>query len=837
MIYPRFNRFRFARAIALVFIISFTPFAGFTQAPAQEPAPQPPPYKWPRSHDYDVQHYRIKVSFDWAKKSVAGETTIIFRPFTDLMEEVQIDAGDMTINSVRLDGGGPLKFRYEDDEKLFVTLDRPYRAEQTVAITINYTAVPKQGLTFITPTPTDPKRPFQIWSQGEAQTNHYWFPCYDYPNDRATSEMIATVEDRYQVISNGALIDVKAEPQNKTRTWHWKMDQPYSSYLISLVVGEYSEVKDHFKTIPVISYVYRDQVEDARVSFGKLARMVDFFSVTTGYEYPYAKYAQTMVHDFQGAMENITATTMTYTAVHDRRAHLDVSSDDIVSHELAHSWFGNMLTCRDWGELWLNESFATFLSAKWTEHDLGWDDYLYEMLGNQRAYYQAWAQGNRRPIVTKRYEDPDALFDVYAYQRGAAVLNMMRLVLGEYLFRKAINHYVKKHEWQMVETQQLVVAIEEATGQNLQWFFDEWVYKMGHPEFVITKNYNAAARSLKVTVSQTQKPDDKQPWFESPEYFTMPVEIAITTAPGERVYRVWIDEPEKEFTFTVDSEPLIINFDRGNFLIKQVKFDRSDGELAYQLLHDTDAMGRVSAANELKSKRSDAATAALTEAAIKDRFWGVRAEAVKALAGFKNERVRAALIEAARDKDSRVRREALKALAGLKEASLADLYIRVMNTDQSYFAVAEAAKALGQSQSPQAFEALMNALKQDSWQETIRSGVIEGLVVLKDPRASDLVFKYAAPGNQESLRVAAFRALGNIGKGNDRALTILTAALKEQSLEIVINAAQALGALKDKRAIPALEEFLKSPLPAGIPESLAKQFITGLIDQLKNAAK
>ncbi|MCI0486211.1 MAG: HEAT repeat domain-containing protein [Blastocatellia bacterium] len=837
MIYPHLNRLKFVRAIALAFIISVTPFAGFAQAPAQAPAPEAPPYQWPRSHDYDVQHYRIKVSFDWAKKSVAGETTITFQPFASGLKEVEIDAGNMTINSVRRDGGGPLKFRYEGNEKLFVTLDRAYTAGQNVAVTINYTSVPKQGLTFITPTSSDPNRPYQIWSQGEAKTNHYWFPCYDYPNDRATTEMIATVEDRYQVISNGALIDVKADARNKTKTWHWKMDQPFSSYLVSIIVGEYAEVKDHFKTIPVVSYVYRDQVENARVSFGKLARMVAFFSEKIGYDYPYAKYAQTMVRDFGGAMENITATTMTDTAVHDRRAHLDLSSDTIVSHELVHHWFGNLLTCRDWGEIWLNESFATFFSAAWTEHDLGRDDYLYQMLGNQKNYYQAWAQGNRRPIVTKRYEDPDALFDAYAYPRGAAVLGMLRFVLGEELFWKAIRHYVKKYEWQMVETQQLVVAIEEATGQNLQWFFDEWIYKMGHPEFLITKSYTESTRSLKLTVKQTQKPDDKRPWFQSPDHFTMPVDIAVTTASGEKVHRVWIDGREKEFTFTVDSKPLIVNFDRGNYIIKQVKFDRSDEELAYQLLHDSDVMGRVLAANELRSKRTDAAAAALAEAALKDPFWAVRIEAVKAMSGFKNDRVRAALIEAARDKDSRIRREALKGLAQLKDASLAELYIRVIQTDQSYFAVAEAAKALGQSGAPQAYNVLMGALNVDSWQETIRGGVMEGLAALKDPRALDVAFKYAVPGNPVSLRVAAFRVLGDTGKGNDRALEILTAGLKEQSLQLLFSAVQALATMGDARAIPALEEFLKGPLPPGIPEGQAKQFIGGLINRLKNAAK
>ncbi len=764
MIHIRSYRMRAARVAALISILVFGSFLSFAQNPAPPAqAPEAPKYQWPRSHNYDVQHYRIELSFDWAKRSVTGETTIKFQPLGSDVKEVEIDAGDMTIRAVRLAGGAALKYRYADNEKLYVTLDRAYPAGQDVSVAISYTATPKRGLTFITPSEADPTRPNQIWSQGEARTNHYWFPCYDYPNDKATAELIATVDQKYRVISNGSLV---ATTRNGTNSiWHWKMDRPFSSYLVSIIVGQYEEVKGQFKDKPVISYVYPGQTEDGRVSFGKLAEMVAFFSQKIGYDYPYAKYAQTMVRDFGGAMENITATTMTDNAVHDKRAALDISSDDIASHELAHQWFGDLLTCRHWGEIWLNESFATFFEALWNEHDKGKDDFLYEMRGNQQTYFQAWAQGSRRPIVTVRYSDPDAVFDAYAYPRGGAVLSMLRFVLGEESFWKAINHYVRKYQWQNVETSDLNTAIEEATGQNLGWFFDEWVYRMGHPEFEITSKYDGA-KSLTLSVKQTQKPDDKRPWFPSPEFFTMPVDIAITTAAGETIHRVKLDKPEKEFTFEVDSKPLIVNFDRGNYIIKQVKFNRGDDELAYQLAHDADVMGRVLAAIELKTRTTDASAKALSEAALRDSFWGVRIEAVKALAWLKNSASRAALLEAVKDKDSRIRREAIKGLGALKDPQLSALFITIINTDPSYFAVAEAARALGESGSPEAYDVLIGAMKTESWQETIRAGVLGGLGALKDPRGLEAGLKYAAPSNPTSLRTAAFQVLAQAGNGN-----------------------------------------------------------------------
>ncbi len=833
MIHFQFLRLTPARAAALVLILAISTFSSGAQNPAPpSQAPEAPPYQWPRSHNYDVQHYRIALSFDWTKQSVAGETTITFQPFGADVKEIEIDAGDMTIKSVTLAGGAPLKYRYVDNEKVFVTLDRSYSAGRDVSIAISYSATPKQGLTFITPTEADPARPYQIWSQGEARTNHYWFPCYDYPNDKATSELLATTDEKFQVISNGSLIGVQRDVPNKTKTWHWKMERPFSSYLVSIIVGQYEEVKGQFKDKPVSSYVYPGQAENGRVSFGKLAQMVVFYSQKIGYDYPYAKYAQTMVRDFGGAMENITATTMTDNAVHDKRAALDISSDDVVSHELAHQWFGDLLTCRHWGEIWLNESFATFFEALWKEHDKGKDDFLYEMYGNQQGYFQAWNQGNRRPIVTVRYEDPDALFDVYAYPRGAAVLSMLRFVLGEELFWKGINHYVKKNQWQNVETSDLSAAIEEATGQNLEWFFDEWIYRMGHPQFEIKSSYDGS-KTLKLTVKQTQKPDDKRPWFPSPDFFTMPVDIAVTTAAGEKIHRVWIDKPEKEFTFEVDSKPLIVNFDRGNYLIKQVKFDRSDDELAYQLLRDSDVMGRVLAAIELRTHTSDTAAKALSEASTHDSYWGVRLEAVKGLSASKADASRPSLIEAAKDKDSRIRREAIKGLGDLKDPKLADLFVRIVNTDPSYFAIAEAARALGQSGSPQAYDVLAATMKLESWQGTIRAGVLRGFAALKDPRALEAGLKYSTPDNPPSLRNAAFQLLAEAGKGNDRALAVFLTALKEKSLQTRFNAVQALATLGDQRAIPALEELAKA---ADIP-AFARQIIAGAINQIKNPKK
>jgi aminopeptidase N len=762
-----------------------------------------------RSHDYDVQHYRLDLSFDWAKRMVIGETTVTLRPFGSNFREVELDAGEMTVSAARLAGGAPLRFDYDGKEKLRVRLDRAYAAGEDVAVTVAYTAVPKRGLTFITPNEDDPTRPYQIWTQGETETNHYWFPCYDSPNDRATSETNVTVDDKYRVISNGTLVAVDRDERRHTATYRWRMDQPFSSYLESIVVGEFDEVAESYGSIPVVSYVPKGMAEEGRLSLGKIDRMVAFFSDVTGVKYPYTKYAQTTVRDFGGGQENISATTLGDFAVHDRRAHVDFSSDPLLAHELAHQWFGDLLTCRDWSEIWLNESFATYFEHLWTEHDLGRDDMLYEVLGDHRAAFGAWGTGNRRPIVTKHYVDANQLFDTYAYPRGGAVLHMLRSVLGDELWWKAIRRYLEANAYGNVETTQLRIAVEQATGQNLDWFFDEWIWKMGHPELEVSYTYDGAAHVVRLKVRQTQKAPEKSE-YPFAGIFKMPVDVAVTTASGEHVERVWLDAAEQEFAIAADSEPLIVNFDRGGTLIKRLTFQKPTAELAYQAEHDADAMGRIWAVNEMQTRGGEA-TAALAAVLAKDPFWGARVEAARALGTVKSPAAKAALVAGAKDRDPRVRGTVVNALAGLADPELADFFIAVMREDESLVTAGSAARALGATRSPKAFDALVAELEVPSFRSMLTRAALDGLAALKDPRGLDVALRYAAPPNPPAVRGDALDAAVVLGKGEprvrERLFALLVGAARSPSTDLKFAGVGGLGALGDARALPVLREL------------------------------
>ena len=853
--------FRRLKTLALLLVISISaapaslarPIPERVQTP-QQGQPRPfPPARYTPSHDYDTGNITLKLRFDWEHEQAIGSAVITLTPLVKDLSRVDFDATNMTFTAVKLSSGTALTYETDTDkEKLRVKLDRDYQPSEQLTLIIDYhTNGPQSrrlglaggGLRFIRPTADDPTRPRQVWSQGESEYNHYWFPCYDHPNDFFTSELYATVEKPLSVVSNGKLIETK-DNGDGTRTFHWKIDQPHASYLSSIIVGEFTPIVQDYAGIPVITNVYPNEVAEGRVTAARLAEMVKFFSEKTGVKYPYAKYAQTTVRDFGGGMENISATTQTDNMIHDARTELDQTSDGLQSHELAHQWFGDYVTCRSWSDIWLNESFATYFQAMWDEHHLGHDDFLYlDVKGNQDQYYNAWKQGNRRPIVTKNYANPDAVFDTYAYPRGGAVLHMLRTYLGEDSWWHAINHYLRKYANQPVETEQFRIAIEEATGQSMDWFFDEWLYRMGHPVFQITKGYDPATKQLTLAVKQVQKADpDSQ--YPQVKLFQTPVDIEIVTASGVRIERAQIEPKEEQtFTFTADSQPLLVNFDYQDTLIKEVEFNKTTDELIYQLAHDQDVMGRMWALSQLTGRMQNETTSApereqitaqLADALIHDKFWGMRLESAGSLARG-GDKARAALISATKDQNARVRARAITSLAATKDPALASVYQQSLS-DQSYAVIRAAAVSLGQTKDPNAYEALLKLLDVPSWRDNIKASGLSGLASLGDKRALDLGFRYASKGNRAPLRNAAFRIVGASGKDDPRAFGLISEGLSDavdkRDFALASAAADSLVTLGDARGLAVFDDLIKKTTDAQI-----RGFLSQFQERLRRSAQ
>jgi len=787
-----------------------------------------PPTRYIPDRDFDTRHIALEMRFDWEHEELSGVETLVFKPLLTDLRKIELDAAEMTISSVKM-AGNLLKFEMDlPNQKLRIELGRPYQPTDEITLVIEYRTNGPQSklaglvgaaLRFIKPTPDDPTRPKQIWSQGESEYNHYWFPCYDHPNDFFTSEITATVEKPLSVISNGKLLDTK-DNKDGTRTFHWKIEQPHASYLTSIVVGEYVPIVSEYQGIPIITNVYPSEVKEGKASTARLTEMVKFFSEKTGLKYPYAKYAQTTARDFGGGMENISATTQTDNMIHDERTELDSNTDGLQAHELAHQWFGDYVTCRDWSDIWLNESFATYFQAMWDEHKLGGDDFLYsDVKANQDAYLNAWRQGNRHPIVTKNYDSPDSVFDTYAYPRGGAVLHMLRQTLGEDNWWRAINYYLNKYANQPVETEQFRVAIEESTGQAMDWFFDEWLYKMGHPIFRVKQDYNPAAKVLTLSVEQLQTIDNTS-LFPQVALFQTPVNIEIGTASGMRVERVQIlPKKQQSFSLAVDSKPLLVNFDYHGTLIKELEFVKTTDELAYQMMRDEDVLGRVWALSQLQTRIGAATTPetekqeialALANAVTSDKFWGVRVNAATALADVKAPSTRKALIAATADADARVRARAVASLAVSRDPSLASLYLKLIN-EQSYAVIKAAALALGDTKSPEAYVALAKLLDQPSWRGNIRASALSGLGELRDKRSLDVALRYAVAGNANQVRAAALRLLGRVGGDEPSAFKLIAEAagkaFESDDYNLAIAAGDALVSLGDPKGLPVLEQI------------------------------
>jgi aminopeptidase N len=841
-----FRRERLALFLVLLMVMAQTSFAW--SVPVDDKLPQAisqshslPPTQYIPDHDFDTRHVALDLRFNWEHEELTGTETIVFKPLMANLRKIELDAAEMTITSVRLAGASGLKYVMDlPNQKLRIELDRPYQPADELTAVIEYHTIGPQTklpglvgapLRFFKPSPDNPTTPKQIWSQGESEYNHYWFPCYDHPNDFFTSEITATVEKPLSVISNGKLVDIR-DNKNGTRTFHWKIEQPHASYLTSIIAGEYTPIVSEYQGIPIITNVYPSEVEEGKVTTARLTEMVKFFSEKTGLKYPYAKYAQTTAHDFGGGMENISATTQTDNMIHDARTELDSNTDGLQSHELAHQWFGDYVTCRDWSDIWLNESFATYFQAMWDEHKLGGDDFLYsDVKANQDAYLAAWKQGNRHPIVTKNYLTPDSVFDTYAYPRGGAVLHMLRQTLGEDNWWRAINYYLRKYANQPVETEQFRIAIEESTGQAMDWFFDEWLYKMGHPVFRVTQNYDPTTKILKLSVEQLQTVDATSQ-FPQVALFQTPVNIEIGTASGTRVERVQIlPRKEQSFSLAVDSKPLLVNFDYRSTIIKELEFDKTTDDLAYQMARDEDVLGRVWALGQLAKRVTTAATpdaeariaTELSNALTRDKFWGVRVEAATALASVKSSTARTALIAATSDRDARVRARAVISLASSKDQTLASLYQKLLS-DRSYAVIKAAASALGETRSPGAYEALTALLSQRSWRDNIRASALSGLAELRDKRALDLAFRYAQVGNTPQVRAAAIRLLGKIGADNPRAFDFIaqTAVTAFQAGDFILAtaSAEALVSLGDPRGLAVLDQISRD---AAVTERLKAQ--------------
>ena len=664
-------------------------------------------------HINDLLHTKLSVRFDYAKSFMYGKAWITLKPHFYPTDSLSLDAKGMDIKEVALFKGSqrsPLKYNY-DGSTLRIHLNKTYRNTENYTIYIDYTSKPNElksqgsaaitdakGLYFINPLGTDKDKPTQVWTQGETESNSAWFPTIDKPDQKCTEEISMTVPSKYVTLSNGKLVS-QVKNTDGTRTDNWKMDLPHSPYLFFMGVGDYAIVHDSYKGKDVNYYVEKEYAPVARRIFGLTPEMMAFYSRILGMEFPWVKYSQMTARDYvSGAMENTTATLHTDALQQDARQLTDGNKyEDYVAHELFHQWFGDLATTESWSNLTLNESFANFSETLWFEYKHGKD------AGDAVNYhdiekYLADPANPSKNLVRFYYTDREAMFDMVTYSKGGRILNMLRNYVGDSAFFKSLNLYLNNFKFKNAEAHNLRLAFEQVTGEDLNWYWNQWYYGSGHPIFDISYNYDDAKKLARVVVHQTQK---------SGKIFRIPLAIDVYEGGNKTRHRVWLENESDSFYFPYNKRPDLINVDGDKIILCQKQDHKTLENFIYQYKHAGLYMDRREAIEYCAEHLDDPAALDLLKTAMKDPYYELRNLAMNSL-DLEKPGVKAfvepVLLElAANDPNRTVQGTAIELLGTYKKPEFEALFVK-KTRDSSYTVAGNALTALSLLDGDQAYQ-------------------------------------------------------------------------------------------------------------------------------------
>ncbi|TMQ54974.1 MAG: hypothetical protein E6K74_04445 [Candidatus Eisenbacteria bacterium] len=796
----------------------FDPFPPSGRKPWKgEPKPR-------RDLEFHVRHYRVVLDVDLEARELSGRAALTIEAIRDGIREVALDAAELNIASVTV-AGRPVRHETEG-ERLRVHLPRSLRVGRRATIDIAYSARPRKGFFFVGPTEAESDRHAAGWSQGQADDAHWWIPCLESTESRGTLEMIATVPLGYRAIGNGRLIARRVNARRKTVTYHWRQDTAHPAYLTSLVVGKFVELRDRAGKVPLHGYVPRGREAQGRELFRKTPAMIESFAKVFGYPYPYPKYAQSTVFDFTyGGMENTGATTLTVRALLTPEEALDQTYETLISHELAHQWWGDLVTCRDWSEGWLNEGFATYSEVVFWEAEHGRDEADFARLEQMCSYLVEDSGDYRRPIVENRYRYPSDIFDRHLYEKGACVVHMLRATLGDAVWRRSLKRYLERHAFGAVETSDLRRACEEESGRNLTWFFDQWLYRGGHPELKVSREWDEGSKALLLSVEQVQEPDGV-----TPSVFRIPTILELMV--GEKRLRLPIDIKERKETIQIPlpSKPRYVALDPEHDVMKLMDFPRSNEELRFGLARSSFALERIRCARELAAYGDQAAIGALFRAARGDRFWGVRIAALASLGeiGARHPDLVDRVFDLAKGQKARVRRAVAWALGWIGGDVALKHLKRIVATEESRYNAGLALLGIARTKRQDAFEILRSELGRESHRDVLKQLIFDGMVALKDPRAIPVLLDHTRPEYRNEAREAATKSLGKLGIADDRVEARLIELLRDPWFRVRSAAARSLAKLKSPRAEAAIREALQ-----GEPMDMVLGAFEGALDELR----
>ncbi len=696
----------------------------------------------------DLVHTKLKVSFDIPNEKLFGETWITLQPHFYPTDSLTLDAKGMEIAKVMLNGEKDLKYTYKDS-KLKINLDKIYKKGESYMVYIKYTAIPStvtqkgsaaindaKGLYFINPRGEDDDKPTQIWTQGETESSSCWFPTIDTPNQKTTEEIYITVPDKYVTLSNGSL---KTQTKNSdgTRTDYWKLDQKHSPYLFFMGIGDFAIVKDQWKNIPVNYYVEKEYEPYAKQIFGDTPAMIEFYSNLLKYPYPWEKYSQMVGRDYvSGAMENTTATLHMERAQQKPGQLIDENSwESVIAHELFHHWFGDLTTMESWSNLTVNESFANYAEYLWFEHKYGKDKAEDHRNGERESYLRG-GENFSKDLVRFHYKEREDMFDAVSYQKGGLILHMLQNYLGDDAFFAGLNLFLKTNEYKPVEAQQLRLALEEVSGKDLNWFFNQWYYGSGHPKLKLNYTYNETKKTVTVSIVQTQ--DSK---------FQFPLDIDIYENGKATRHQVWAKATaNNSFELPYKSKPQLVNVNPDNVLLSEITDNKTTEQYLFQYTNTPEYHSRREAIEKLADVQTSNSKAleTLLQAASSDKYEGLRELAVSKL-DETNPTVKqksASVLEKIATSDSKtlVQAAAIEQLAKINASKYAELFKKSASSSPSYSVKAAGITAL-LSTDKAAASSIVNSIEDKNPGDVLTAAIAKTAIATQDNSKLNLISK------------------------------------------------------------------------------------------------
>jgi aminopeptidase N len=766
----------------------------------------------------DVLHIKLDVTPDFTKRTVSGLASITVKPIAKPVSLLTLDAFDLTIKNVRCDGA-KLKDTAVTRKTLQLVFAEPIPMGQVVELHIEYSAQPAAGLYFRTPEQGYPAGDLHLWTQGETHEAPHWFPCFDYPNERSTTEVLCHVPKDLTVLSNGRQLADAVDAQG-LKVVHWKQEKTHPNYLICLVAGKFAKLEKKHGQIPLGFYTQPSLAEHAENSFRDTERIMAFYENEIGVPFPWPKYDQVTILDFTaGGMENTSLTTLTSNTIFAKATENIRTTQSLDAHELAHQWFGDYVTCKDWSHLWLNEGFATYYTHLYQGHVHGREALQYGLYrdATNRILNQ---KDDKKPIVYKGYKNAAEQFDYRSYPKGSWVLHMLRSQLGADLYRQCIKAYLEKHSLSSVVSDDLREVFETHSGRTLDQFFDQWLYRPRHPDLKITYKWLLEEQLAKVTIEQTQPVDDKVLLFEFPATLRFVVGGKEGDKSTDRVIdqQITVSKAKEDFYVPLPVKPRLVRFDPEYTILADVTFELPDDMLKAQVQNPADMMGRLLACKALGGRKTHESVQLLEHALNNDPFYGVRITAAEALA--KQESDEAGRVLAASWKsqpDARVRLAVVEKMTDRYSERTAKLISTVLEQEKNPAIQAAALKALGRFPTVESQTLLLKYLDSESFRNELADAAIAAIKLHRDPaykrQLMDALTKHTPRFTPKGLG-GGLEALGQIASSLENKADVrdyLLSYLNHPQTLVRTGAIAGLGLLRDPTTEAALEPLADSP--------------------------